>query len=1155
MAVDVASGTVSLTFKDILIPGKFPLAWKRRYSTSRLDNASSPLGPGWSNPFFAKLTRMGKDWHFHAPSGGLVVFPDPKDELEDGKVLRDPGSYLEISKAGFSLRITQWDVDSHEVTRYVFQPARNGQLWPLKSLEDVTGQGLDLAWDEHGFLKGIRQRLEKRTLVLHHSAEGKLASVAFLHPDERQQTLVKYQYDAKGMLSATTNALEQTDRYEYRSDGRISRELVKDGAVFHFKYDDLGRCIRTWGIDNYDLKIIRYFDNSQWSEVVNSYGEVTRYHRLPTGQIDTEINPLGGISKTEYDEFGRIVKLIDPLEAETAFAYDENGNRHETTDPLSHKSTYAFNSNHQAVGFTDAKGNVWKKMLDEKGRLKAVLDPGGGIWEYDYDANGNPIEIRNPLGPKTQLKFLSNGDLAEIKDWDGFISKYRCDEFGRIVRFESPSGKVTNRRFDLLGRMTSLEEAQNEKYAFEYNAKGRLAQATDASGKTFKRIYGTCGRLIERIDANGNRVKYTWGSEPSRLLKFNNAQGEAYEFSYDAAGNKIKEKAFDGKETLFKRDVAGNCIETGNGPENKILLKSDKKAQLISKTFPDGTLAIFTYDPLGYVQTAENSDCKLEFKRDSMGRVIQEIQGDRKLSYQYDVTGNLLEVKADQGFGISYEYGESGTLAQIVHNGKNKVEFRKAGPNEPVQRLLPGNVSLSHRYDAGMRTIMQTLEASGKKILQREFGFDQTGRLSSILDSRNGRTRYAYNETGRISEARFEGGDRDHFEYDDAGHLLRMELAGQEPIAFQYDLGGRLKSRGSKSFAYDGIGRLESASESDSQAGTEHWKFSWDAMDQLRTVAKPDGETWTYTYDPLGRRISKRGPQGETKFLWDRQVVIQDTGPDGKDSTWAYGPSGFVPLGKETQGRFYSIIPDHLGTPMELLDETGGIAWSASYHLFGEIKRHQGNGPDCEIRFPGQWFDSETGFHYNRFRYYNPSTGIYISQDPIGLRGGINPYAYGIDPLNWIDPFGLATLFRGMKKDADGQPIVYSGEGGKGQNAADSLGVRPVDEGRMSTNSDPANIQDHRKPAEFGGSKPNETTAMFTIDTDVLAQHGLIHVPDGKKPGDTHVSITVAEGVDPNTLPERLAATKEHWKPISKEEFDAQKKAEEQAKKEGGCSG
>jgi len=1155
MAVDVASGTVSLTFKDITIPGKFPLIWSRRYASDLLEAPASPLGPGWTNTFYAKLTRQGKDWHFITSDGGLVVFPDPKDELEDGKVLRNPGSYHEISKAGFYLKVTHWNVDSHEVTRFIFQPARNGRLWPLKSLENGTGQGLDLAWDDRGLLKGVRQKLEKRTLAVHHTSEGRLASVAFLFADGSQQTLIKYQYDAKGMLAAATNALEQTDRYEYREDGRISRETARDGAVFNFKYDDSGRCIRTWGLENYDLKIIRYFDNSNCTEVVDSYGAKRWYHRLASGQVDVEINPLGGISKTEYDEFGRITKFIDPLEAETTFFYDENGNRSKTIDPLGNESTYKFDSHHHAVCYVDANGNEWKKRLDEKGQLRSVTDPGGGLWEYDYDESGNLVEVRNPLGPKTRLRFQPNGDLAEVEDWDGLITRYRCDAFGRIVRFETPAGTVTTRVFDALGRMTALEETPKEKYTFQYNAKGKLTRSTDANGKIFARVYGTCGRLIERIDADGKRVKYIWGSEPSRLLKFINARGEAYEFAYDAAGKKIKEKAFDGRETIFKRDIAGNCIETGNIPENTMILACDKMGRLISKIFPDGTSATFAYDSLGLVLSAENSDCKLEFKRDPMGRVVEEIQGDRTIRYQYDVTGNLLAVKADQGFEVSYAYGETGTLAQVVHNGKNKIEFRKGSADDPVYRILPGGGSLSHRFDRNAGSMVQKVEAGGKPVLQREYRFNADGRIDSVQDSRRGRVQYSYGPSGRIANAVYEGAGRDGFDYDEAGRLLRMELAGRKSISFGYLQGDRLESKGPTGFEYDMAGRLKSIVDGDPSGPPGKWCFAWDAMDQLRTVIKPDGETWTYAYDALGRRISKQGPEGTTQFLWDRHVVVENKDPDGNASTWAFGPSGFIPLGKETNGRFYSVITDHLGTPKELLDETGEISWSVSHQIFGEIKTQEGEGPDCEIRFPGQWFDAETGFHYNRFRYYDPSTGRYISQDPIGLRGGINPYSYCVDPLNWMDPYGLATLFRGMKKDENGQPVVYSGEGGNGQNAADSLGVRPIDKGKMSTNSDPANIQEHRKPAEFGGSKPNESTAMFAIDSDVLAQHGLVHVPDGKKPGDTHVSITVAEGVDPSTLPERLAATKEHWKPISKEEFEAQKKAEEQAKKEGGCSG
>ncbi|MCP4370069.1 MAG: hypothetical protein GY797_18425 [Deltaproteobacteria bacterium] len=108
----------------------------------------------------------------------------------------------------------------------------------------------------------------------------------------------------------------------------------------------------------------------------------------------------------------------------------------------------------------------------------------------------------------------------------------------------------------------------------------------------------------------------------------------------------------------------------------------------------------------------------------------------------------------------------------------------------------------------------------------------------------------------------------------------------------------------------------------------------------------------------------------------------------------------------ETQ-KIYYFINDHLGTPQKLLDENADVVWSADYKPFGEADVDV-NAFTNQFRFPGQYFDSETGLHYNWFRYYDPSTGRYLRADPIGLDGSINLFPYAnANPINAIDPWGL----------------------------------------------------------------------------------------------------------------------------------------------------
>jgi RHS repeat-associated protein len=128
---------------------------------------------------------------------------------------------------------------------------------------------------------------------------------------------------------------------------------------------------------------------------------------------------------------------------------------------------------------------------------------------------------------------------------------------------------------------------------------------------------------------------------------------------------------------------------------------------------------------------------------------------------------------------------------------------------------------------------------------------------------------------------------------------------------------------------------------------------------------------------------------------------------------------------REENGRLASITTDHLGTPTEMYDEMGAPIWKARLDLFGVCTIERGTRAQCPFRWPGQYEDEETGLYYNRFRYYDPSEGVYVSQDPIRLAGGLALYGYVADPLLCVDVFGLTGTY--VFEFASGE--MYVGKG------------------------------------------------------------------------------------------------------------------------------
>ena len=157
-------------------------------------------------------------------------------------------------------------------------------------------------------------------------------------------------------------------------------------------------------------------------------------------------------------------------------------------------------------------------------------------------------------------------------------------------------------------------------------------------------------------------------------------------------------------------------------------------------------------------------------------------------------------------------------------------------------------------------------------------------------------------------------------------------------------------------------------------------------------------------------RIRKTVGATTTHYLYDlNSQLIAETLADGTPLREYIYLDGEPIAVKEYQANIgtYYFINDHLGTPQRLVNGSGSVVWQAAYLPFGkaqvttEVVKNN-------LRFPGQYFDAETGLHYNWHRFYDPETGRYISADPIGLDGGMNLYAYvENDPVNYIDPWGL----------------------------------------------------------------------------------------------------------------------------------------------------
>ncbi|AOK57346.1 RHS repeat-associated core domain-containing protein [Burkholderia stagnalis] len=377
-----------------------------------------------------------------------------------------------------------------------------------------------------------------------------------------------------------------------------------------------------------------------------------------------------------------------------------------------------------------------------------------------------------------------------------------------------------------------------------------------------------------------------------------------------------------------------------------------------------------------------------------------------------------------------------------------------------TRRELGNGLKQATQYDAAGRLARQTLQGASGKVMERRYQYDAAGQLTQIADMRRGEIQYAYDPIGRLTRAQSSLGV-ETFAFDPASNIVEaterdvhgIGVLGGEPAVplldnllkeyagthNTYDEQGNLKERRRNGermvFGWSSLGRMVTASDRHMQA-----KYAYDALGRrIAKLTEPQvphlssaGSGWR---DAKRRRLKQEHGYGLTLYGWDGDTLAYETSWDKRETThYVYEPGSFTPLVRATGAAavrddgdavaeltsiaYYHC--DQIGTPQEVTDEAGEIAWSARYKAWGEAREVIGEaarkaGIVNPLRFAGQYFDRETGLHYNRHRYYDPGSGRFISKDPIGLAGGINVYQYAPNPVQWVDPFGLTKYYRGAK--------------------------------------------------------------------------------------------------------------------------------------------
>ncbi|MBC2410885.1 RHS repeat protein, partial [Pseudomonas sp. WS 5106] len=368
--------------------------------------------------------------------------------------------------------------------------------------------------------------------------------------------------------------------------------------------------------------------------------------------------------------------------------------------------------------------------------------------------------------------------------------------------------------------------------------------------------------------------------------------------------------------------------------------------------------------------SVEDGHWALAYEYDAQNRLTAEHQGWGTLRYGYDACGQLKNLRLPDNNRLVFNHAKGGHLATVELNGETLTSHLfKSGQEHQRQQ---GQLLSHYHYDDQQRLHAHAVTQQEHYLYQRQYDYDKSGNLTRLLDTRKGDHHYQYDPLNRLTRADHSQDVQERFGHDPAGNLLMQDRPGPDVVA-----GNRLISQGDNHYDYDAFGNLIRE-----RRGKGHQlvtEYRYDCQHRLIGITKPNGQTASYRYDPFGRRISKTVDGITTEFFWQGDKLIAEHHKD-KHRSYIYEPDSFRPLvmlegygPKTTKPYHYQL--DHLGTPQELTTPDGEIVWSAHYRAYGEISRLDIGKIDNPIRFQGQYFDQESGLHYNRHRYYNPDIG------------------------------------------------------------------------------------------------------------------------------------------------------------------------------------
>lgn len=561
---------------------------------------------------------------------------------------------------------------------------------------------------------------------------------------------------------------------------------------------------------------------------------------------------------------------------------------------------------------------------------------------------------------------------------------------------------------------------------FEYDAQGNLTKRTDGLGHSDRFIYDSLDRLKEQIDPNQDSIHYTHDGQ-GLVIEVQAPNGATTSYDIDGLGQAWIELSPDRGEVASTFDDAGLIRERIDALGATRETDYDVLGRITQRRFlPAGAQTpeythVYTWDSvvngigrLGSLSTGEND---LGFGYDIEGRLTERTLVRQGLSlttsWTYDSqTGRTASMTYPSGTVLSYGYDAAGRLSQVSWDNDTVAGLIAYDPFGPINAVTLANGTDHLRvYDSAGRLISYTLGGHSIQLI-----YDNAGRITAI-DAPTDPTRYlqsiGYDPAGRLTSYTDPGRQLD-YGYDGNGNRSFQTFNGST-LAYSYaaasnrqtmigttdqqrNAAGDLVDDGIRLFEYDSTGRIKQLT-----AAGVVTAYEYNGLGERTVKTVGAAPQVLYVYDPAGHLIGEYDELGQPlqEYAWLGELPVAV-----KRYSYASG---------QQSSELFAIEADHLGAPRLVTDALLRERWRWDSTPFGDVapdSNPSGVGLlTLNLRFPGQYYDAESGLYYNYFRTYDPATGRYVESDPIGLAGGINTYGYvGGNPLSAVDPDGRISF-------------------------------------------------------------------------------------------------------------------------------------------------